>query len=239
VISYVDLFTASLPNRKRFNDDTTNKGIEGYTGYDPGEKIFYIVFEPSNSEEDWKINLDFVKVPTCEFFPVRGSKVHRGFYKSYLRARHSEIFDSFEGQSEVKKIVVSGYSYGAAIACFYAFDFAINFPHTKLNMPQLNLVLFECPRIGNTTFTRYFNRRLPYTTNIINGQDIVTKLPFWWLGFLQIFTFGQIFMFSRRIGYNIMNIGKRPLWKLFSFKDHQYGEVLKSLKKLYRDNGKG
>ena len=74
--------------------------------------ILYLCFQWSNGEEDWKNNFDFPAKPYSDM----GVKwyCHRGFLRVW-KAIKPYICDAVHDMS-VKKIVVIGYSHGAAIA---------------------------------------------------------------------------------------------------------------------------
>lgn len=222
-ITYRDIFNKNFPNKKKFNDDNTPVGIEGFKGYDSINDILYIYFEPTNCKQDWKTNFNFFKKNVKNVFPIKGGYYHRGFLNRFLAYQSLDIM---KDAGRLNKIIISGFSYGSAVAVLYALKFSI-----KYNINNIQVILFGCPRVGNKAFNKFYNSKIHSTINIVNGSDIVTKIPFKWLGFLQFITFGKLFMFSQRMGNVIINI-KRSKFKLFSFKDHQPNSYLESLEKI-------
>ena len=63
-------------NWKNFNDDNTNKGIEGKYCLHKNKLIFYI--KPTNSREDWKS--DFIAIQVKDI--LADCYIHKGF-KNY------------------------------------------------------------------------------------------------------------------------------------------------------------
>lgn len=128
------------------------------------------------------------------------SKVHRGFLTAYEASGVSETIGFFITPL-IKNIVVTGHSYGAALAVLCAADLQSRFPELRYKV-----IVFGCPRVGNHAFCSAYNRRLPRTLRVENGNDAVTKVPFPELGY-------------RHVG-NVTHIGKKRRWWKFSFKEH-------------------
>ena len=78
--------------------------------------------------------------------------------------------------------------------------------------------LDEVEPVGNWAFVKSFNKRMLSSYRLVNGNDLVTCLPPWWL-------------FYKHVGKKI-KIGKWEFWKLFgSIRDHSIYE--------YKDNLRG
>lgn len=76
-------------------------------------QTLYVFFEKSNGANDWKRNLDFPAKP----YKRMGRTMwfaHRGFLKGWKELE--PILASPLSDPTVKKIVVTGYSHGAAVA---------------------------------------------------------------------------------------------------------------------------
>jgi triacylglycerol lipase len=131
----------------------------------------YIYFQHSNGKADWKNNFDFPsKVYHDNDIPWR---CHRGFLKVWksLEPYIENLLDS----TDIKKIVVVGYSHGAALC-------ALCYEYIWYSYPNLRNYLygfaFGSPRIfyGKRNYD-ILNARFDKFINVINADDIVTKLP--------------------------------------------------------------
>ena len=164
-----------------------------------GARLF-IIFRGSNSSIDWAHNLHFCRkaIPyDNEASPIR---VHSGFIDGYkapqIRLRIHELITP-----EIQSVQIAGHSYGAALALLCAVDLQYNFPRL-----DYEVALFGCPRVGNRAFQKSYNKRVFKTVRVEYGNDIVTKVPFAWMGF-------------RHVGAKI-HLGPPRLPFLYSANDH-------------------
>ena len=142
--------------------------------------ILWITFRGSDSPRDWKTNLTFWK-KTIPYDNVTSEiRVHTGFLNAYKQQEvRGKILDSITyGTNYVR---VSGHSQGAALAVLCAVDVQYNFPDR-----DIETVLFGCPRIGNRAFMLSYNKRVDKTVRVENSNDIVTKLPFAFMGYRHV-----------------------------------------------------
>lgn len=109
-------------------------------------------------------------------------KVHHGFINAYKCEDIRNEIHTFITK-DIEKIKITGHSYGAALACLCATDLQYNFPEK-----DYEVALFGCPRLGNSAFRKSYNKRLFKTVRVENGNDIVSKVPFAWMGFRHIGT---------------------------------------------------
>lgn len=138
-------------------------------------------------------------------------KIHCGFYNAYkTSAVRSEILKAV--MPEIKKIEITGHSYGAALAILSAWDLQQRFPSI-----DYEVVVFGCPRVGNRAFAREYNNRIFKTIRVENGNDAVTKIPFSAMGY-------------RHVGITL-HIGKLRIPFMFSVKDHHAQEYYSNLLK--------
>jgi predicted lipase len=114
---------------------------------------------------------------------------------------------------DILELKIFGHSQGAALAVLCAVDLEYHFPDK-----DYEVILFGSPRIGNHAFRTSYNKRLFKTLRIENGNDIVTKIPFSFMGY-------------RHVGMGIP-IGKRKIPCLLSFKDHYPQSYYKNILKL-------
>lgn len=168
-----------------------------------------IAFRGSDSLKDWKINSKFCKseVPYNNYFSK--IKVHAGFVSTYksknVRKKIHEIVTD-----KIKKIYITGHSYGAALAILCADDLEYNFPDK-----EYEIVVFGCPRVGNSAFKKSYNLRLFKTLRVENKNDLVTKVPFAFLGY-------------RHVGSQI-SIGRNSFFRPFSMKKHSLQEYYSNI----------
>ena len=137
-----------------------------------------IIFCPSNSKADWKINFSFPKKPykrmPTPFY------VHGGFLGEWKK-----INDYFLKVSKRynKPLTITGWSYGGAMATLCYEDIWFNNPFKR---GQMRLITFGSPRvIGACNFKRIAHRWAGAKL-YVNGSDIVTAVPPFLFGFKHI-----------------------------------------------------
>lgn len=152
----------------------------------------YLMFEKSNGLEDWVNNFDFPAKLHCDSGTLWFC--HRGFLRVWESIRphiEHEVRDP-----AVKKIVLIGYSHGAAIATLaHEWVWAVR--------PDLREVLygygFGCPRVYWGFWLRQdLRRRWIHFTPVRNLSDIVTHVPPVLFGFRHV--------------HRVLNIGRRGLY---------------------------
>lgn len=136
-----------------------------------GGDVLYIFFEKSDGASDWKSNLDF---------PAKAYKrmdktawfAHRGFlavWKEIEPTLAPHIADA-----SIRKIVIVGYSHGAAVA-------VLCHEYVWYNRPDLRETVegygFGCPRVFWGIQTADLRQRWKHFTVIRNIDDLVTHLP--------------------------------------------------------------
>ncbi len=168
-----------------------------------------IVFRGSNSKKDWITNFTIAH----KTIPYNNSetkiRVHSGFMQAYSSKNVRNIIHTFI-TPEIKHIITVGHSYGAALAQLCAVDMQYNFPECDIESYQ-----FGCPRIGNSAYSRSYNRRVFNSFRIVNGNDAVTKVPPFLLGFRHT---------GIKIHIGFMNI---PL--ILSFSNHRPSSYYENL----------
>ncbi len=60
-------------------------------------------------------------------------------------------------------------------------DVEYNFPEK-----EIEVIVFGCPRVGNSAFAKSYNKRVFQTVRVENGNDIVTKVPFILMGYRHV-----------------------------------------------------
>jgi hypothetical protein len=163
------------------------------------EETLYVIFIGSNQIIDWAFNFWFrlTETPYKESGTSPDIQVHKGFYRSYLKAREFVLNKIKDDDS----IVVFGQSLGAAIATLAALDIQYNYPEK-----DINAVLTGAPKVGNMFFTISYNNRISSTYRFVYGNDIVTRVPPRLFGY-------------RHVSHEIPLGPKKQWWKL-SISDH-------------------
>jgi len=109
----------------------------------------------------------------------KGIRVHSGFKAAYESVWESlmTVVNSITNWSADWTIYVTGHSLGGAIATLCAFEYA-NRKNAAGEGPTVVMVNFGAPRVGNNEFSRAYSRTVPISYRVVNGLDIIHKLPF-------------------------------------------------------------
>ncbi|MBQ8383243.1 MAG: hypothetical protein IJX47_08575 [Clostridia bacterium] len=140
----------------------------------------YLFFAHSDGKVDWKNNLDF---PAKAYRREKSSTwyAHRGFLKVWKTVEDYVAADIMD--PGVSRIVISGYSHGAALA-------VLCHEYVWQKRPDLRQSLrgygFGCPRVVFGLLSRDLRARWEHFTVIRNLNDVVTHLPPVWFGFTHV-----------------------------------------------------
>lgn len=146
----------------------------------------YLYFEDSNGRGDWKRNLDFPAKP------YRRQKdglwfCHRGFLRVWKDLE--PVLAPMIADSSVRRIVVAGYSHGAALA-------VLCHEYIWFHRPDLRGALegwgFGCPRVLWGPMPQSLYRRWDTFITVRNVPDLVTHLPPSLLGYHHVGTMLEI-----------------------------------------------
>ena len=159
-----------------------------------------ISFRGTDSLKDFITDIQFwkKKIP----YDNHNSKirVHSGFIDCYKKQQIRDCIH-FCITENIKKIQLTGHSYGAALAVLCAVDLQYHFPKK-----DYEVFLFGCPRVGNRAFVSSYNKRIFKTLRFENGNDLVTKIPFCLFGY-------------RHVGTKI-HIGRKRIAGIYSLSQH-------------------
>ena len=97
-------------------------------------------------------------------------KVHRGFSEDYMQIGQ-EIIERLENLNLEKRIFVTGFSLGAALATLCAYDLK-----KQLNIDP-NVYLFAAPAVGDHDFTREFERIIQTVFRFAHRKDVISQIP--------------------------------------------------------------
>ncbi len=174
----------------------------------------YLFFQPSIGLEDWKNNLDFPAKPYRRMDETVWH-AHRGFLR---------VWKSVEGylqpaiaERSVKKILVAGYSHGAALAVFCHEYIWFHRPDLR---PTLQSYGFGCPRVVWGVLPPQVRARWEGFMVIRNRNDSVTHLPPAFLGY-------------RHVG-RLLEVGQKGKYK--NLEAHKQKNILAELK-IYEERG--
>jgi hypothetical protein len=159
--AYCDDYSKPLDNLNvldTFHDEYTD--VRGFAAM--MDDTYYIALRGSSSAQNW---IDDFEIRLVDYNGCAGCSVHHGFYKSALAIK-SQVMNSIETHSP-KNIIVTGHSYGAAVAQILALE--INKNAFVYNFGQ--------PRTGNSEFANHVNRMLPNYWRVTHDRDIVPHLP--------------------------------------------------------------
>jgi len=108
----------------------------------------------------------------CEF--LKNTNIHRGFLNQYLSIRtklHKEIENRID--INIKCIIFTGHSLGAAISTIAALDFKLQ------NSDRIvKCITFASPRVGCQQFAKEFNKHVDISHRLVYHRDPVTFSPF-------------------------------------------------------------
>lgn len=140
----------------------------------------WVTFRGSDSSKDWITNLTFWKKTIPYDNTESKIRVHTGFLNAY---KTPSVRDKILAAvtSDINYIKISGHSQGAALSVLCAVDIQYNYPDR-----DIEVALFGCPRVGNKAFMLSYNKRVDKTVRVENGNDIVTKMPFLFMGYRHV-----------------------------------------------------
>jgi predicted lipase len=161
----------TIPNWDTIGTDTQYKVLDY-----PDEVV--IIFCPSNSMADWRINFAFPKKPYKRM--KKPFYVHGGFLKEWKK-----INDHFLKVAAAydKPITVCGWSYGGAMATLCYEDLWFNYPQKR---DIIRLVTFGSPRVIGAYNFKKVQVRWHGAVLYANGSDIVTEVPPFFFGFRHV-----------------------------------------------------
>jgi hypothetical protein len=137
-------------------------------------KTLHIVFRGSSSVEDFRIDIDDLRVP---LFPDNKKiLVHKGFLRQFRALEPFLYNEILRRQETVDVIHFSGHSLGAALATL-----ASGFFNNLLKLDGINKHIvchtIGSSRLGNTGFVDWFTVNVDESVRILNFKDPVPLLP--------------------------------------------------------------
>ena len=172
-----------------------------------------ITFRGSDSCKDWIVNSKFWSsvIPYNNYHSK--IRVHSGFISAYKSNSVRGRIQKEVERNNIRKIVLTGHSYGAALAILCAVDLEYNFPKN-----DYEVIVFGCPRVGNKYFQKSYNLRVFKTLRVENVNDVVTKVPFAFMGY-------------RHVGASL-KIGEKNIFSLPNMRSHTLQKYYPSILKM-------
>lgn len=133
------------------------------------EDEIVMAFRGTDSFRDNESDQDLYQVPYP--FVKNAGKTHRGFTCIYQSTR-DELIRELNKLSTDKRLLVTGYSLGAALAVLAALDIAVN---TGFEYPIV--YTYGSPRTGDPEFAARFNRTVRNSIRIFNIHDVIPTIP--------------------------------------------------------------
>ena len=125
-----------------------------------------VVFNATDSPQDWAQNLRFVKKRVT--IGGKSVKVHSGFYHKLMSVQE-QLFDHIK---TANSIIFSGHSQGGALAQLAAIIFKSEYPDCKVAC-----YAFGSPRVGNSDFVSLYNKEVYTSYRVYYNLDPVPALP--------------------------------------------------------------
>ena len=130
------------------------------------DKVIILAFRGTENRTDWRTDLNFPKVKAMFGY------IHKGF-RSALEAVIDDILAAVEEMRDNdQSLWITGHSLGAALATLATAFYR----HQK--HPVSGLYTFGSPRVGDDKFDDFFEPDFGrFTFRVVNGNDIVTRVP--------------------------------------------------------------
>lgn len=128
-----------------------------------------MAFRGTDSFKDNESDQDLYQVPYP--FVRDAGKTHRGFTCIYQSAR-DQLIRELNKLSTRKRLLITGYSLGGALAVLAALDIAVN---TGFENPIV--YTYGSPRTGDPGFAFRFNKVVKNSIRIFNVHDVIPTVP--------------------------------------------------------------
>lgn len=136
------------------------------------EQANIIVFRGSQTLNDWITNIQ-ARQENYVLNGVTKGRVHRGFLTFYNNLE-KQIQSVYKLLNPNVPLYLTGHSLGAVLASLTA----LNMANTSFKAKsQVRLYTYASPRIGDPTFTQFFNTTVPNTYRVFNMADMVPEIP--------------------------------------------------------------
>ncbi|MFT9497349.1 lipase family protein [Anaerosolibacter sp.] len=141
--------------------------VFGFIADSPDEIV--MAFRGTDSFKDNESDQDLYQVTYP--FARNAGKTHRGFTCIYQSTR-DKLIRELNKLSIRKRLLITGYSLGAALSVLAALDIAVN---TEFRNPIV--YTYGSPRTGDPNFAYRFNQTVKNSIRIFNVHDVIPTLP--------------------------------------------------------------
>ena len=144
---------------------------QAYIFHTDTEYDVVVAFRGTSSKKDVLIDMNIRRVipEFCKQHNIT-ARIHKGFYLQYESIR-DKLMQHIES-SNVKRVLVSSHSLGAALGTLFSLDVGLNNPNVNIDC-----ISFGCPRVGCNKFAKIYKKIVINNTRCVHNNDIVTKIP--------------------------------------------------------------
>jgi len=146
-----------------------------------GKTCIVLVKQTSGNPIGWWQNFRALQVPYKDM--KTEFKAHKGFVATYKGVRGQFIKEIKEIDSEIDNYIITGYSQGGGVAPLVYEDMVY-----QLDRPaeDFRCVIYGSPRLFGKENIDEINKRIPNITRVEHGQDLVSQVPFKWMGYEHV-----------------------------------------------------
>ncbi len=146
--------------------------LQGFTGTLDSNKAIYVAFRGSSSLLNWLDDAEVRKIP-YDSYPECGCDVHRGFYRSALNIKNATIESVKKMKNQYKNydIIVTGHSYGAAVAQMIGMELV------KSGFNEISIYNYGQPRTGEKKYADFMNTVISRYSRYTHNKDVVPHVP--------------------------------------------------------------
>jgi len=186
VLAYRRGRSDTFSDAEYINDASTGTqvGISSAAAPD-GTRDIYITFTGTTSHTDWlktNIRIEDVTYPRawlCDSTEKeeKNAMVHAGFLAAYASIRDKVwdlVSDFILRTAASGRIVICGHSLGGAVATIAAMDLMCKLEPAQ--KPKTHIVSFGSPHVGDASFARLFNSRVPHSDRVVTVYDPIPNI---------------------------------------------------------------
>jgi hypothetical protein len=145
--------------------------VQGFVGVLHDTKTIHVSIRGSYSVRNWVDDFEISQVPYSTF-PECNCEVHSGFFHSALAVREKmmESTNKLISQNPGYSVILSGHSYGAAVANLLAME---------LEHENISTILYNYgqPRTGDPAFAKFTQSKIRQIWRTTHDRDIVPHVP--------------------------------------------------------------
>ena len=122
--------------------------------------------------------LPFLDIICSDGFPnnkYNNLMVHKSFLTQFTELKFQMMDIIHDNKDKIENIMFIGHSFGGALATLAAACCKSHYPSYNVSC-----ITFGSPRVGNKDFCKYFNDIIDYSKRVVYGDDILTKIPYYY-----------------------------------------------------------